>query len=216
MSEKLFNFEKNKKMIKYLIIGFIAASLFTSCSEEEKETAPKCEDIEAFELSELTKLPANYTGKVKECGVNGLVEGVSDWVDGKLNGPSKSWNKEGQLEGEANYINGEMTGLVRKWYENGQLFSEVNYGESNGRRDGLARYWHENGQLEIALNYTDDNSMSNEENGIFQFGKVADGSYETFDEKGIVLRIESFKGGTIIKTETFKNGEVVSCIGLCD
>ena len=75
---------------------------------------------------------------------NGQKKYEQEYVDGKLNGPSKLWYKNGQLRINVNYVNGERDGDFIEFYENGQQCSAITY--SAGKKVGKLISWHKNGQ----------------------------------------------------------------------
>ena len=57
----------------------------------------------------------------------------------------------GQVIDEVSYVNGQMEGPSRSYFASGQLQSEEQF--HIGSHHGLCRYWHENGQLEAEKTY---------------------------------------------------------------
>jgi antitoxin component YwqK of YwqJK toxin-antitoxin module len=104
----------------------------------------------------------------------GYLSEESYYVNGVLNGQSKSFNENGSLSSYSSYFNGEMNGQYenyykdgslsyqsyykngvnisnRSWYENGIKSSEKNY--KNGEVNGKSISWYESGKLKSVSNY---------------------------------------------------------------
>jgi hypothetical protein len=69
---------------------------------------------------------------------------LTNYKDGKEDGPSTSWYENGQKYFEIHYKDGKRNGLDTKWYENGMKQSETHY--KDGEPDGLHTAWYSNGR----------------------------------------------------------------------
>ena len=108
------------------------------------------------------------------------------YVDGKLEGPFKTYFKNGQLSAKGNYKgNGYMT--FEHYFENGQLKAKGAF--RDGSRDGKTEFYNEDGQL---------NSIVNHKNGKLE------GPYETYFENGQLKSIEIYESGILINKDTFE------------
>jgi antitoxin component YwqK of YwqJK toxin-antitoxin module len=68
-----------------------------------------------------------YTGWVKSMHLNGQVESIRTYKDGKKDGLEASWYENGQKASEVTYKDGERDGLETRWDVNGNVTSEVTY-----------------------------------------------------------------------------------------
>ena len=129
----------------------------TGDAKNEIAKQPNCKDIDGFQTADISLIPNDYTGVAFKC-VDGKVELLYNYKDGKRIGLHRDWYENGQLHNEFNYKDGVKDGLARRWHENGQLRIESNV--KDDKKDGLLRYWSENGQLRIENNYKDDKLIS--------------------------------------------------------
>jgi antitoxin component YwqK of YwqJK toxin-antitoxin module len=101
-------------------------------------------------MSEEVEIKRYPSGSIKSrvTYVNNKKEGrYQIWYDG-ING------ELGQLEIEGNYVNGKVDGLSRSWYKNGFLQSDDMY--KNGNLNGRSRSWHSDGSRWKHRMYLDD------------------------------------------------------------
>lgn len=67
------------------------------------------------------------------------------YLNGKLEGESKSWRENGQLSEHQFYLNGKLEGERKYWHVNGHICMKIFY--RNGKLDGECRSWYENGSF---------------------------------------------------------------------
>ncbi len=168
-----------------LLLSFGMSLLITSCANSMGTQAT----VKAPLKNGTIVIPADkYNGKW-----------VSQWVDGKLNGVSRSYYKIGKLRKEIHYENGKEDGIMREYYKSGQLKSEVHY--QNGKENGLATYWHKNGVKSAVGHYVNGQpigkTISWHNNGKIRMISYLDknmndtGILTEYDEKGnLVLKID--------------------------
>ena len=185
------------------------ATIIVSDSDDSgKMKQPRCEDIDGLEVSDFDRVPAGFNG-LAYCCVEGKVDRLCYFKDGKNDGIYREWNREnGQLEEEINIKNGKRDGVWRTWYkngqlkvesswkddkwngikkgwyENGQLRYEANY--KDGKRDGVERRWHKNGQLMEESNFKD---------GIY------DGLHRGWHDDGRLRFEDNYKDGELLSGE---------------
>ena len=108
------------------------------------------------------------------------------YVDGKREGPFKTYFKNGQLKSKGNW-NGDGYMTFEHYFENGQLESKGAFRDQS--RDGKTEFYNENGQLK---------SIDNHKNG------KLDGPYETYFDNGQLKSIETYKSGILINKDIFE------------
>jgi len=67
------------------------------------------------------------------------------YVNGVLNGLSKTFYLANKLAEEKNYENGKIEGVLKRYAESGILQNELTY--SKGKLNGLSKYYNSNGEL---------------------------------------------------------------------
>ena len=77
---------------------------------------------------------------------NGKLRYESNYMHGKLNGESKSWDIHGNLISSVQYKNGLLHGKWESYYSLGVLKHTVNY--IDGNKNGKELWFHSNGQLQ--------------------------------------------------------------------
>ncbi len=124
----------------------------------------------------------------------------TNYLNGKLHGPERTWYKDGRLTYEAHYKwdlhdgdaisyfeNGKIYRIEtfvdgnyvreQKWYANGNLWYENNYGLSH-MMDGLHQAWYENGSPQQKCTYKNGDK---------------DGLYQLWAENGILVKECTYK-----------------------
>ena len=88
------------------------ATIIVSDSDDSgKMKQPRCEDIDGLEVSDFDRVPAGFNG-LAYCCVEGKVDRLCYFKDGKNDGIYREWNREnGQLEEEINIKNGKRDGV---------------------------------------------------------------------------------------------------------
>jgi len=114
------------------------------------------------------------------------IKSISNFVNGKLNGPHIEMNNRSQLEKRINYLNDQIHGLYAE-YKFGRPLLEYNY--NMGILDGPSREFSDRGKLIKESNY--------------QNGKLH-GFFRQYDEDGKVLLEYEYKNGLclLISTKT--------------
>ena len=85
-----------------------------------------------------------FSGWAKTMSDSEYGKGLTQFKDGKANGPHTQWHGNGQKWLEGTFKDGEKDGLQTEWYENGQKDREGTY--KDGKKDGLQTFWRQNGQ----------------------------------------------------------------------
>lgn len=89
-----------------------------------------------------------YTGKNE-----GRIKTMSNYTNGKLNGPYLEFSNRGQIEKKVNYLNNVYDGLFAT-FKNGRAVKEVVY--SNGKLNGSYKEYDKRGNLQKVSNYKND------------------------------------------------------------
>jgi len=127
-----------KSFYWYMIMSFIIALLFISCSEEnQKQHEIKYPNNQIKETGLLVK---NEKGEFQREGEwkffydNGQLMKKSTYIKGKLNGSHEVMFKNGQKKEIGSYVGNEKDGKWSKWNEAGKLLEEITYrkGHKNG------------------------------------------------------------------------------------
>jgi antitoxin component YwqK of YwqJK toxin-antitoxin module len=103
--------------------------------------------------------------------------------NGYKNGTFTEYYNNGKKKGEVNYAMGIKDGIETEWYESGQKSKEVKI--IKGLPDGLLREWNYDGTLKREISFSN--------------GKIEDGEYTIFDEKGAVIESSFYKNNLIIE-----------------
>ena len=82
---------------------------------------------------------------------NGNIEFKAAYLNGKLDGLSRYWDKDGNLISEADYSNGLPHGKWIKYHPNGNPMNVVNY--FHGQKHGDEYWYYETGQLKSEIKY---------------------------------------------------------------
>lgn len=82
---------------------------------------------------------------------NGNVEFKAAYLNGKLDGLSRYWDKDGNLISEVTYSNGLAHGKWIKYHRNGKPMNVVNY--FHGQKHGDENWYYETGQLKSEIKY---------------------------------------------------------------
>lgn len=132
---------------------------------------------------------------------------------GKLEGPSRWYNKNGQLWYEYYYHKGKLEGMSRRWFANGNKQLEENYRED--RKEGLSRHWNESGVLILEAHYRNDTlhgsyiefygSRRPMIEGSYDMGRF-DGTWKYYHADGYQTGEGRFVKGTGIQKAWYENG----------
>jgi len=76
---------------------------------------------------------------------NGRLIAEAQYINGKLNGYSKTWNEEGILTLHANHKDNEYHGIYKSWWPCGALKEVGEY--NNGKKTGKYFWYKSNGEL---------------------------------------------------------------------
>jgi len=77
-----------------------------------------------------------------------------NYLNGLLNGESKTYYKSGEITEILFYANGKLHGNAKRYDINGTLISDLTY--ENGKLNGLAKYFNLDGELMYTGNYEND------------------------------------------------------------
>ena len=186
-----------------LLLGF---TLLISCNKKAAVAPGARVDLSDFEVNKVEGSDSEYAilnnpdggiyaeGMVKngmqdgiwivyfdEDGSENRIKTISNFVNGKLNGPYIEMNNISQMEKRITYLNNQIHGLYSE-YKFGRPLKEFFY--KNGILDGISKEYNDRGKLLKETSYKD--------------GQLH-GSIKQYDEDGnIVLEYE------------YKNGEKIS------
>ena len=82
---------------------------------------------------------------------NNKIEYEAKFLNGKLDGLSKTWHENGIISSESYYSNGIPHGIWKKFYSNGSILYEVEY--NYGEKNGYEKWFYENGQIKSKQKY---------------------------------------------------------------
>ena len=85
-----------------------------------------------------------FSGWAKTMSDSEYGKGLTQFKDGKPDGPHTVWYGNGQKWGEGTFKDGEPDGPFTQWYGNGQ--KKMSASMKDGNEDGLQTYWYKNGQ----------------------------------------------------------------------
>ncbi len=119
-----------------------------------------------------------FSGWAKTMSDSEYGKGLTQFKDGKPDGPHTQWHGNGQKGLEGTFKDGEQDGLGTMWYENGQKKAEGTL--KDGNEDGLQTYWYKNGQ------------------------KRSEGTFKDGEKVG--LQTKWYENGQKKEEETYKNG----------
>jgi hypothetical protein len=196
----IFNSSKSdqESMKHVTLISAIALLFCISC----KQAAPPVEaDLAGFELtqvpgSEFYKavqiqdsvktqdgfvLNGRKNGIWTDYNADGRITATRHYIDGKLNGPSitfdtrsqiigyteytdgvyhglKAIYKFGRPEEEIHYKNGQIHGVMKKYYQTGKIMEEAEY--NTNVLDGFYRHYSETGVIDLEYSYKNGEKIS--------------------------------------------------------
>ena len=147
--------------------------------------------------------------------VNGVLNGQSksfredgsmysyNYVNGELNGVHISLNKDGSLSSQSYYKDGEQTS-TRSWWDNGIKRSETNY--KNGEVNGKSISWYESGKLKSVSNYEEGKRIGWQS----EYTETGDVLYEVNLVNGNGKISYKLPGADITINQEYLNGKTVS------
>ncbi len=109
------------------------------------------------------------------------IKTISNFVNGKMNGPYIEMNNRSQIDKRTNYLNDQVQGLYAE-YKFGRPLKEFNY--KDGVPDGLSKEYNDRGKL------------------------IKETSYKNGNLHGIIKQYD--EDGNVILEYEYKNGEKVS------
>jgi antitoxin component YwqK of YwqJK toxin-antitoxin module len=121
----------------------------------------------------------NGNGKIQVKYENGNLNWEENYLNGMLDGSTKSWLDNGKLIQEWQYKNGLLEGIAKSWFENGKLASESNYVKGELIKE---QYWHPNGKRAYESNYK--NGIMLDARSWYENGKRAS---EIFYKDGLII-----------------------------
>jgi len=123
---------------------------------------------------------------------NGELSGLVNYKNGKSDGEEKQWSDKGHLTRLNNYIDGMRVGRQATWTDEGIIkFEEIYEDRINTPNYALLQrsWFHDNG-----VKWTEHNLVN---------GKMV--SFMEWNNEGVLIVKEYFKGGIFFKRELFKN-----------
>ena len=114
------------------------------------------DDKKGYLTNESYYVNGVLNGQSKSFNENGSLSSYSSYLNGKNNGLYESYNKDGSLSSQSYYKDGEQTSS-RSWWDNGIKRSETNY--KNGKVNGKSISWYESGKLKSVSNYEEDKEI---------------------------------------------------------
>jgi antitoxin component YwqK of YwqJK toxin-antitoxin module len=113
---------------------------------------------ELFDENGIRYAKGNYMSELKDSTWNYYnnlrLVGKESFTGGKKNGLSLSFFENGIPDSESNWVNGVLDGVSRSFYPSGKKKTEMMYRE--GKRQGLSLVYYESGQTEISGQYYND------------------------------------------------------------
>jgi hypothetical protein len=181
-----------------LILGL---GCFASCREE-----PHLISLQGPGQFPKPGLPERYTGRwtIKLDGTDTVLRECT-FIDGKLYGMQRFWNKNGQLKHEGAFLNGREDGRHRHWDEMGNLSGE--YWWRDGKHNGPIREW-DHGVATRKGNYKEDRKHGRWIVWDWSGNLLADGMYKmdaplngTFIiQEGKGMHVDRYRDGKLIDT----------------
>ena len=108
------------------------------------------DDKKGYLTNESYYVNGVLNGQSKSFNENGSLYSNSSYLNGKNNGLYESYNKDGSLSSQSYYIDGVNISF-RSWYDNGIKRRETNY--NNGEVNGKSISYYESGKLKSVSNY---------------------------------------------------------------
>lgn len=93
------------------------------------------------------------SGSVFECGDRGDTLAIEHYIDGKLDGWSRTWYPNGRLCEERYFVNGQREGVHQGYWPRGTLKFRYHY--KNDLMDGVAEEWFESRAQYSRMNYVE-------------------------------------------------------------
>tara|TARA_Y100001970_G_C14028192_1_gene747203 strand:+ start:229 stop:690 length:462 start_codon:yes stop_codon:yes gene_type:complete len=88
---------------------------------------------------------------------NGNIEYEAKFLNGKLEGESRTWYKNGIIHTESQYNNGIPHGTWKKYHLDGSIMYEVQY--IYGKKHGKEIWYYNNGQMKSLQKFNYDNPL---------------------------------------------------------
>lgn len=148
---------------------------------------------------EINYLNGKLHGVEKAWDKNGVMFYKSEFKNGNANGKREYWFKNGVKESELNRVDDKLQGKDTRWNTNGMKFYEVNY--VNDEKDGKQSVWYENGnkcrEIDYVMGKMHGKVFEFYENGnkksIKEYKNDEEISSEEWDEKGNCINLVSSK-----------------------
>ena len=123
---------------------------------------------------------------------SGELRVTKHYVAGEARGALRTFYRNGRLKLETSVIGSRIVGRTREWHANGQLKSDRH--ARNGRPHGRSRTWHANGQLESEGQVVDG---------------ADDGVWRHWNKDGSLEFTETYRRGSSLRKRTWHtNGRV--------
>jgi len=82
---------------------------------------------------------------VKAYFPNGNIEYEAEYLNGKLDGITRTWSEDGIISSESIYNNNQPHGMWKKFHRSGSIMYETKY--EYGKKHGFEKWFYENGQV---------------------------------------------------------------------
>ena len=128
----------------------------------ENADVPKIPNIIIFKNDSTLKLlngvyhlgDKPFSGFIKEHYKNDTIKSIQSYLNGKLQGKTKTFFSNGKLDTERDFKKGKAYGKHLGFWENGNKKFEFTY--YYDKREGLQKQWYENGKPYVYLTFKDD------------------------------------------------------------
>lgn len=142
---------------------------------------------EGEQLAYLPDTQKPFSGWLKNLHGNGEVAGLTQFLNGKVEGVSMSWYENGQKSKQSNWKNGKQEGLRTEWHGNGLKSSEDTF--NNGKKNGSIARWYASGKKKTEEQF---------KNGL------REGLHVLWDEFGNKVSETTYKDGVVMDLKEFK------------
>ena len=82
---------------------------------------------------------------------SGNIEYEAEYLNGRLDGYSRTWFENGIISSESKYSNGQPHGLWKIFHPDGSIMYEVHY--EYGKKNGVEKWYYRNGQIKSEQNF---------------------------------------------------------------
>ena len=82
---------------------------------------------------------------------SGNIEYEAKYLNGKLDGYSRTWFENGKISSESKYSYGQPHGKWKKFHPDGSIMYEVHY--EYGKKNGFEKWFYNNGQIKSEQNF---------------------------------------------------------------